>query len=264
MQRADPAPATRPRPAVRLTLWGLSVALIIAVVVAVVALLGWDRAIERADERSALMWAAQAKVDDLPRLQQQVETLTAQLEDARRREQELERQAEQARAAAARVELQRAEAKPTDLVTANAVAAAEQRATAAERALTEAQARVQALEQAARVAGQARRPGALTRALNDDVAGLPNSGLPAGATARDYLVAAHQALRAGEVGRAQAALERAETRLLNRNSLAVASTGEARRNGILQIDEALDQLTGDDIAGALDRVERLLTRTDLP
>lgn len=69
---------------------------------------------------------------------------------------------------------------------------------------------------------------------------LPTPGVGAGGTPRDYLTAARAALAAGQTGQAQEALERAETRALDRpvtaaqmrtpnDSQLIARIGAARR-----------------------------------
>jgi len=85
-------------------------------------------------------------------------------------------------------------------------------------------------------------------------------GLPADATARDYLVAARQAIQAGDAGEAQASLGRAETRLLNQASLAAGPNRPLRHPGVTEIEQALDQLGANDSAGVLATIDRLLAQ----
>ncbi len=149
--------------------------------------------------------------------------------------------------------------------------AAAAQAAAAERSRVGAQARVDAPELAVGAADRRPPAGAVPAApapappaapLAAAPAGappaLPLPGLPADATARDYLVAARQAIQAGDAGEAQASLERAETRLLNRASLAAGPNRPLRHPGVTEIEQALDQLGASDGAGALATIDRLL------
>jgi len=97
-------------------------------------------------------------------------------------------------------------------------------------------------------------------AQSDVAPELPLAGLPPGATPRDYLVAAQQAVRAGSTGRAQAALERAETRMLNKASLARDPAHPASHPGIAEVEHALDQLGNGDTEGVLRTIDGLLTQ----
>lgn len=87
---------------------------------------------------------------------------------------------------------------------------------------------------------------------------LPLPGLPPGATPRDYLLAAQQALHDGKTGQAQAALERAETRMLNQASLTGQNAHPASHPGIVEIEHALDQLGTGNTEGALHTIDALL------
>lgn len=270
MPLADPqAPGPAggsPRQAARRRPWLLLAALAAAVTAAVVAMLGWNTAISYADQQAAKASAAQSAAARVPGLEQQVTALQNGLAAGKEREQALTTQA-----ASAASGLAEARAK------AAALDAAEQRAAAAEkaaadggRARAEAQARVDTLEAAARAADlrpAPARPPPGAPASGAGGASLPGAApepplpeLPPGATARDYLVAAQQAIRAGEAGKAQAALERAETRLLNRASLAAGPSRPLRHPGVTEIEQALDQLEADDRDGALATVERLLAQ----
>jgi len=254
-----------PRRAARRTPWLLLGLLAVAVIVAVVAMLGWDTAITRADQQTSKAAAAQATA-----LQQQVTALQRELTSSKEREQAL-----QGQPATAASELAQAQAEAAGLDAAEArAAAAEKAAAAAERGRVEAQARVDALEFAARTADR-RSPGGVIPAvpvsspraapLAAEIAAgaspaLPLPGLPADATAQDYLVAARQAIRAGNAGEAQASLERAETRLLNRASLAAGPNRPLHHPGIVEIEQVLDQLGANDSAGALATIDRLLAQ----
>jgi len=244
----------------RRTPWLLLGLLAVAVIVAVVAMLGWDTAITRADQQASKAAAAQAT-----ELQQQVTALQRELASSKEREQAL-----QGQAAAAASELAQAKAKAAGLDAAEARAAAAGKAAAeAERGRAEAQARVDALELAARTTdrrppGGAAAPSPPAAPLAAVAAGaspaLPLPGLPADATAQDYLVAARQAIRAGNAGEAQASLEGAETRLLNRASLAAGPNRPLRHPGVTEIEQILDQLGANDSAGALAAIDRLLAQ----
>ena len=85
---------------------------------------------------------------------------------------------------------------------------------------------------------------------------LPLPGLPAGASGRDYLVAAQQAIKGGDLGKAQAALERAETRILNGEQL---NKGRRDHPAVVGIERALRDLGNHDRTKALRTVNGLLT-----
>jgi len=259
--KAGSASQNPPHRASRRTPWLLLGLLSVAVIVAVVAMLGWDTAITRADQQASKAAAAQAT-----ELQQQVTALQRELASSKEREQAL-----QGQAATAASELAQAQAKAAGLDAAEARAAAARKAAAeAERGQAEAQARVDALELAARTAdrrppGGAAAPSPPAAPLAAETAAgaspaLPLPGLPAGAMARDYLVAARQAIRAGNAGEAQASLEGAETRLLNRASLAAGPNRPLRHPGVTEIEQILDQLGANDSAGALAAIDRLLAQ----
>ncbi len=246
--------------------WLLLGLLAVAVIVAVVAMLGWDTAITRADQQASKAAAVQAAAAQATGLQQQVTALQRELASSKEREQTL-----QGQAATAASELAQAQAKAVGLDAAEARATASEKAAAeAERGRAEAQARVDALELAARTADRRPPGGAVVPSppaaplAAETAAGaspaLPLPGLPVDATAQDYLVAARQAIQGGNAGEAQASLERAETRLLNRASLAAGPNRPLRHPGVTEIEQALDQLDGNDSAGALATIDRLLSQ----
>jgi len=193
-------------------------ALVVLAAVAVVAMLGWDTAIHRADQQTTRAAALEAAADQTTGLQQKVATLQQDLTDARGHERALQAQLAETQAALTQAQGKAAEA-----------AAAEKRATVAEKAASDAertraelQGELNAARSAtARTAERSPPPQPASNisaatAQSDVAPELPLPGLPPGATPRDYLVAAQQAVRAGSTGRAQAALERAETRMLNK------------------------------------------------
>ncbi len=272
--KAGSAGQDPPRRASRGTAWLLLGLLAAAVIVAIVAMLGWNSAITRADQQTskaaeAQAAEAQAAAAQATVLQQQVASLQRELASSKERGQAL-----QSQAATAASELAQAQAKAAESNAAEARAmAAEKAAAEAEHARVEAQARVDALEPAARTADQrppagvvpaapASSPPAVPPAAVADGASpaLPLPGLPADATARDYLAAARQAIQAGNASEAQASLERAETRLLNRASLAAGPNRPLRHPGVTEIEQALDQLGASDSEGALATIDRLLTQ----
>ena len=132
----DPLPrASRRMP------WLLLGLLAAAVVVAAVAMLGWNSAITRADQQTSKATAAQAGAEQATQLQQQVTALQRELASSKEREQAL-----QGQAATAASELAQAQAKTVGLDQAEARAAAAEKAAAeAERSRVETQARVDAL-----------------------------------------------------------------------------------------------------------------------
>ncbi len=97
-------------------------------------------------------------------------------------------------------------------------------------------------------------------AQSDIAPELPLPGLPKGATARDYLVAAQQAIRDRSTSRAQAALDRAEIRMLNKASLARSLVHPASHPDIAEVEHALDQLGNGDAEGVLRTIDGLLTQ----
>lgn len=258
---ASAAEGSLPR-AARRPLWLLLGLLAIAVIVAVVAMLGWDTAIHRADEQTTRAAALQTAADQTTGLQQKVATLQQDLTDARGQEQALQAQLAEAKAALTQAQGKAAEA-----------AAAEQRATVAERVASDAErmrAELQgkldaALSAAARTAERSApsQPASnisAATAQSDIAPELPLPGLPPGATPRDYLVAAQQAVREGRTGGAQAALERAETRMLNQASLTRGPAHPASHPGVAEVEHALDQLGDGDTEGVLRTIDGLLTQ----
>jgi DNA repair exonuclease SbcCD ATPase subunit len=267
--KAGSAPQDTPLRAARRTPWLLLGLLAAAVIVAVVAMLGWNSAITRADQQTSKAAAAQLAAAQTAELQQQMTALQRELASSKEREQAL-----QGQAATAASELAQAQAKAAGSDAAEARAAAAEKAAAeAERSRVETQARVDALELAVGTADRRPPAGAATAAptssppavpLAAAAAGtspaLPLPGLPADATARDYLVAARQAIQAGNTAEAQASLERAETRLLNLASLAAGPNRPLRHPGVTEIEQVLDQLGANDGASALATIDRLLAQ----
>jgi len=254
--KAGSAGQQSPHRASRRTPWLLLGLLAAVVIVAVVAMLGWNSAITRADQQTSKAAAAQAAAEQATQLQQQVTALQREVASSKEREQAL-----QGQAAVAASELAQAQSRAAGLDAAEArAAAAEKTAAEAERSRVEAQARVDALELAARTADRRPPAGVALAAPAGASLALLLPSLPADATARDYLVAARQAIQAGNAGEAQASLERAETRLLNRASLVAGPNRPLRHPGVTEIEQALDQLGANDTAGALATMDRLLAQ----
>ena len=260
--RAAARAAERPRRTGRGLFWAMLAALVVLAAVAVVAMLGWDTAIHRADGQTTRAAALQAAADQAAGLQQKVATLQQGLADARERE-----RASQAQLAETKAALTQAQGKAAE------AAAVEERAVVAEKAASDAeQARAElqgelnaARSATARTAERSPPPQPASNisaatARSDIAPELPLPGLPAGATPRDYLVAAQQAVRAGSAGRAQAALERAETRMLNEASLTRDPARPASHPGIAEVEHALDQLGNGDTEGVLRTIDGLLTQ----
>ncbi len=87
---------------------------------------------------------------------------------------------------------------------------------------------------------------------------LPSVDLGANATAVDYLQAAQSALAANQTGRAQSALENAETMLLTR-SVPLGTTADADQNpAISNIRAALHALANSDIPDAMNLVQQAI------
>lgn len=180
-------------------------------------------------------------------LQQKVATLQRDLSDARGHE-----QAVQARLAETKAALTRAQGE---------AAVAEERAATAEKAASDAERTRAELQEELNTALPATRSNNSAATAQSNVAPeLPLPGLPPGATARDYLVAAQQAVRDGSAGRAQAALERAETRMLNEASLTRDPAHPASHPGIAEVEHALDQLGNRNTEGVLRTIDGLLTK----
>jgi len=87
---------------------------------------------------------------------------------------------------------------------------------------------------------------------------LPSVDLGPNATAVDYLQAAQAALATDQTGRAQSALENAETLLLTR-SVALDTTGNPDQHpAVRNISAALQALANNDIQGAMNLVQQTI------
>lgn len=87
---------------------------------------------------------------------------------------------------------------------------------------------------------------------------LPSDDLGPNATAFDYLQAARSALAANQTGRAQSALENAETLLLTR-SVPVGGTGNPDQNpAVGEVSAARRALANNDIQGAMNLVQQAI------
>ena len=91
---------------------------------------------------------------------------------------------------------------------------------------------------------------------------LPPVGLGPNATATDYLRAAQSALAAGQTGRAQSALENAETLLLTR-SVPLGATGTPDQSpAVSNVESALHALAADNTQGAMSIVRQTIPMTE--
>ena len=91
---------------------------------------------------------------------------------------------------------------------------------------------------------------------------LPSTDLGPNASASDYLRAAQNALASGQTGRAQEALENAETRLLTR-STPMGMSGQPDQNpAVNNINSALQSLGAHDAQGAMRIVQQTIPMTD--
>ncbi len=90
---------------------------------------------------------------------------------------------------------------------------------------------------------------------------LPSAGVGPNATATDYLQAAQRALASNQTGRAQEALENAETLLLTR-SVPMGATGQPAQNpAVRNINAALNSLGSHDLQGAMNLVQQTIPMT---
>lgn len=91
---------------------------------------------------------------------------------------------------------------------------------------------------------------------------LPSTGLGPNATASDYLRAAQSALASGQTGRAQEALENAETRLLTRATPLGMAEQPDQNPAVSNINSALQSLASHDVQGAMRIVQQTIPMTD--
>ena len=87
---------------------------------------------------------------------------------------------------------------------------------------------------------------------------LPDPGLDAAAPVHDYLVAARDAVMQGKTGKAQEALEMAQTRALSRSVVTAEAATPSDSPLVLQISAALQALGRGDRAGAAQIIEGAL------
>ncbi len=253
--------AARPPARRRRTLfWAMLVPIIVLVGVAAVAMSGWTAAINRADMQAARAATLQASVDETAGLQQKVAALQRQVADAQEQGKALQAQLAESKASLAKAQDRAAAAEES-------AATAKEAATRAEQARVDLQVKLDAAPPPAGPRtdqhGTAPQPASNISAETVQSAiapDLPLSGLPPGAMPRDYLVVAQQAIREGRSGRAQSALEHAETRLLNQASLTHSLARPASHPGVAEIEQALDQLGDRNTDGALRIIEGLLSR----
>ena len=226
-------------------------ATIAAVAFAVLAGFGWYEAVQRGNAKSTVEVALNVEKQQRHALQQQVVALQQDLAKARESEQALRSQKLDVQASLSANEAQSSE-----------VDALKQRADKAEQAQAAAQARVRELEtavaQAKAQAAPAPSPGPAATANAKVSPTLPSPDLPPGATSRDYLVAAQQAIRENKPGLARAALGRAEVRLLNRLSNAGKLPPLGKHPGVSEIEQVLDSLGQNDKQAALNALDDLL------
>jgi hypothetical protein len=95
---------------------------------------------------------------------------------------------------------------------------------------------------------------------SDIAPNLPSPPIGAGASVRDYLVAARSALLQGRTGETQQALEMAETRALDR-SVPLFQTNVPSSNPLIdQIEQALHALSAGDRARAVQTIETAIAQ----
>lgn len=239
--------------------WAMLAVIIMLAGTVAVAMSGWSSAISRADEQTNRAATFGAAADQMDGLRQKVAAVQKDLAEAQAREKVLQTQLADSKAS-----LGGAEDKVSTAV--SRANAAEKAAADAEQARGQLQAKLDAVPAAvARSDAPAASPQPASNISAESARStiapeLPLPGLPPGATPRDYLVVAQQAVREGRGGRAQAALERAETRLLNQASLAGEPEHPASHAGISEIERALDQLGSGDTKAALQTINDLLAR----
>lgn len=214
----------------------------LAVLLVLVGAAGWYLAVVRASELAAARNIRQADDmrmaslgNDKDALQQKVDGLQAQLATARQ-------SADQAQAALAiaRSNAEDAAALHTQLADANARAAA-------------ATTQLQALRQ--------KQPTRESMKAPQSHAAAPMFDLPASAGAHAYLAAAQQAMEAGNLAKARAALGRAEVRSLNAAQLGRPPTAEERERS-RKIQNAIDLLDAGRKASAREVIKTLLAGMD--
>lgn len=218
---------------------------VITVLLALAALVGWWFAIARAGQletaRSSLD-AAQGRAQGLQQqttsLQQQLTTAEAARDSAKREASEAQRALDEAR---------RSNTGSAELE--KRLAAANARADAAETSLKQAREESRAKSESPHADAR--------RSPSDD---LPLPGLPSGSSPRDYLVAAQQAIKSGRVDLARAALGRAEVRTLNAAHSGAPPTPEEHRR-IAAIDHAIALLKRNERSAALKAVDGILSGT---
>jgi hypothetical protein len=91
---------------------------------------------------------------------------------------------------------------------------------------------------------------------------LPDPPLDDNAPPADFLAAARQALAAGRTGEGQEALERAESRALDRAVRPSLASQASRQPLVQQITRARDALAGGDIAGAIRAIDGALANPE--
>lgn len=90
---------------------------------------------------------------------------------------------------------------------------------------------------------------------------LPAPSVDADATPQQFLLYARQALAAGQTGRAQEAMERAQTRLLDRATPLFQTDRPSADPAVAQISTALRTLGAGDKAGAMREIETAIQMT---
>jgi hypothetical protein len=93
---------------------------------------------------------------------------------------------------------------------------------------------------------------------------LPAPRVVDSAPPRDYLIAARAALAAGRTGEAQEALERAETRALDRSVPHLQTSAPIKDPMVAQIQTALHTLSLGDHARALQQIDAAISFTGQP
>ncbi len=237
-------------------------AAVAAVIFAIAAAVGWYEAIQRKGELVANAVALDIVTRQKQALTQQVSEAQTDLAAAQTRRQALNQQVAQSQ-----ITLERERAEYGNLqALQQRIEAAKKAAAAAEQAKTEAAAPSDATPSDAAPTDSVPQPRPSPAPPGDasPVAGnpavsppLPGPDLPDTATFRDYLVAAREALKAGHLGVAQTALERAEVRLLNLASLTPGAS-PTRHPGIMEIETALDALDSGRTEEAVNALDGLL------
>jgi hypothetical protein len=91
---------------------------------------------------------------------------------------------------------------------------------------------------------------------------LPDPGVAAGGTPRDFLVAARNALGSNRTGEAQEALERAETRVLSRSVVPSTAENPSQQPLIKTIGDARRALAANDRATVVSLIDQAIANPE--